>query len=778
MATIRQSNDSYNSNLLFSIQIILAQYPILQDRIIEAMLNQLVGEGYLTFNEFEIRARDFAVMSQKREGLQNPFGQEAPGVWDLRLQRVRTQLISVEFSQHYTLDDFSKLVEDIVQNRTSDQQPEFMWHNLQYSNIETIIDQALEIERIPMPEREQYESKIMGAKVALIRRLISDQLYYLQIAKQVFTIWDLIDINKRRIGKGCIGGKSAGMLLAHRILQKAEDADIRSSVMESDKYFIGAEEFLTFLSFNDQLDLLDLRYEDESEYWRRYPELTERFKRTYFPKEIIESLTRVMEELKGKPFIVRPSSMLEEDRNFSLTGFYNSYIIPNQGTPQDGLLALLDALRGIYAGVFNPNVLTYRRRNGLIDYPESMAVLIQAITGNKTGNYFFPDISGTGCSKSPFNWRANLPANLKDEGYLRLVCGMGTRAVNRTVSDFPQIVVLNNPEKTQTVFSVDEPEFAQEFIDLINLKTNKFESVEIPTAITEKYALFPWIVQTLKDGSLQPITRGVDPDDFVINFDELIRKSEFTKLMRDILATLEKACNCPVMIEFTMSVDLTSNTSPAFQIQIDKFRPMIQAEKLNCPRNFEPIPEKKIFLKSDFYVMNGFEEDIHYVVNLDCRKYKQINSDSLQQLQGYIRRLDAQLGREGYIIVSNGRFGVQVQEHGLPITLSEIPHARAIVEISDSNNGKIADPMVGTNFYQTMLEVGIYAISINRYRESNIVDDAFFAQQPNQVRQWLEDLPKTLADVIQVYPVTGYKDARQLKIALNKTAGNVTAYFE
>lgn len=778
MATPKQSNDSYNTNLLFSIQIILAQYPILQDRIIDAMLNRLAGEGFLTFNEFEIRARDFAVMSQKREGLQNPFGQEAPNVWELRLQRVRAQLISVEFSQHYTLDDFSRIVENVVQNRVPELQPEFMWHNLQYSNIDTIIDQALEIERLPLIERERNQSKMMGAKTALIRRLISDQLPYLEVAKKVFTIWDLIDINKHRIGKGCIGGKAAGMLLAHRILQNAEDAEIRSSVMESDTYFIGAEEFYTFLSFNDQLDLLDLRYDEEIVYRQRYPEIVERFKFTHFPKEIVDSLSRVINEIKGKPFIVRSSSMLEEDLQHSLTGYYGSHVIPNQGTTQDALNALMDAIRSIYAGVFDPKVLNYRKRNGLIDFPESIAVLIQVITGCKTGNFFFPDIAGTGSSKSPFRWRGNLPMDLKDEGYLRLVCGMGTRAVNRTATDFTQIVVLNDPEKTRTVFSVDEPEFAQSYIDLINLKTNKFESLEIPEVINEKYALFPLIVQTIEGGKLRPVMRGVDPDGFVINFDELIRKSDFTKLMRDILATLEKAYRRPVMIEFTMGVDMTSNTHPAFQIQIDKFRPISQAEKLERQYTFEPIPEDKVFLKSDIYVMNGFEKNIRYIVTIHCPEFNQMNNISVSKLQQFIRKLDERLGKDGYILMSNGRLGVKQQEQGVPITLSEFPNARAVVEVSDSVSGENADPMAGTNFFQNLQEAGIYVISINRYRDTNFLDDAFFAQQPNQVRAWVEDVPESLAEIIQVFPVMGYKNARQLKIALNRAEGHVTAYFE
>ncbi len=393
------ATSSFNSNVLFSIQMILAQYPILRDRISEAMFNKLVEDGYTSVSEFEERVRDFALMSQRREGLQNPFGQEGPNIWENRLSRVRAQLINVEYSQHYTLEVFSDLVKDIVQNRAADKQPQFMWHNYQFSDIESIFDQALSLERLLSADRLHNEPKLAGAKVAIIRRMISDQLPYIEIAKSLFSIADLIEIHKHRIGKGRIGGKAAGMILARRILQNAADDEIRRASTAKESYFIGADEFYSFLSINDKLDLLDFQYQPESEYWKKYPEIQASFEKTSFPKEIIESLERVVREQQGKPFIVRSSSLLEDGFQFSLTGLYESQIVPNQGTVAEGLAALLNAIRKIYASTFDPRVLTYRLRNGQIDFPESMAILIQVITGNKFGNFLFPDISGAGSVK-------------------------------------------------------------------------------------------------------------------------------------------------------------------------------------------------------------------------------------------------------------------------------------------------------------------------------------------------------------------------------------------
>ena len=75
-------------------------------------------------------------------------------------------------------------------------------------------DLARDAQRAP----RDAEARLREIKVVLIRTMISDQLAYVNIAKEWFNISDLREIRSRRIGSGKIGGKSAGMLLAKRIL--------------------------------------------------------------------------------------------------------------------------------------------------------------------------------------------------------------------------------------------------------------------------------------------------------------------------------------------------------------------------------------------------------------------------------------------------------------------------------------------------------------------------------------------------------------------------------
>ncbi len=76
--------------------------------------------------------------------------------------------------------------------------------------------------------------------------MISDQLAYLKIAKEWFTIADLLEIRNRKIGHGKIGGKAAGMLLAARILAEAGDDEVRTCLRIPELYLHGRRYDLHF----------------------------------------------------------------------------------------------------------------------------------------------------------------------------------------------------------------------------------------------------------------------------------------------------------------------------------------------------------------------------------------------------------------------------------------------------------------------------------------------------------------------------------------------------
>jgi hypothetical protein len=253
-----------------------------------------------------------------------------------------------------------------------------------------LFDQGFAIENAPSDERKELEPHLHEIKVALIHKLLSDQLAFINIARDWFTIADLQEIYRRRIGYGKIGGKAAGMLLARCILEKSVDEELRKSISFPDSYFIGSDLIYIFCAMNGLMHWNNQKYKPEENIISEYPQILKDFQAGEFPPEIIEQLRSLLTHFGSKPLIVRSSSQLEDNFGTSFAGKYDSFFCPNQGTPEENLKALTNAITRTFASTLKPAALLYRRSKGLQDYDERMAILIQEVEGTRFGDYYFP----------------------------------------------------------------------------------------------------------------------------------------------------------------------------------------------------------------------------------------------------------------------------------------------------------------------------------------------------------------------------------------------------
>ena len=190
------------------------------------MRRELFQRGVITPQAFESEGREKAIRSQSLEGLHDPFSEEPTEIWEMRLTRIREHLTDFYFAYNLPFDLFEKIVRATLDERgagVSDLQFSF---NPELAPQNLLFEQAAMIEQMPKKERAKHEARLQEIKVVLIRTLISDQLAYVKIAKDWFTIADLTEIRTHKIGQGKIGGKSAGMLLAARILREVGDEEI------------------------------------------------------------------------------------------------------------------------------------------------------------------------------------------------------------------------------------------------------------------------------------------------------------------------------------------------------------------------------------------------------------------------------------------------------------------------------------------------------------------------------------------------------------------------
>ena len=128
-----------------------------------------------------------------------------------------------------------------------------------------------------------------------MRNLISDQLAYLNIAKEWIKLEDLITINDHRIGSGRIGGKSAGMILAQRILLEHGDQDIINHLDVPESYFLASDVIYAFMTHNNLIKWSGQKYKTEDEIRNDYPQILKEFMAGEFPPNIIEELKELIQ---------------------------------------------------------------------------------------------------------------------------------------------------------------------------------------------------------------------------------------------------------------------------------------------------------------------------------------------------------------------------------------------------------------------------------------------------------------------------------------------------
>jgi len=86
--------------------------------------------------------------------------------------------------------------------------------------------------------------------------MIGREKRILALVKEYFTLEDLVEIKKRLIGTGFIGGKSVGMLLARNILRKDPALDWQAELEMHDSFYIGSDIFYSYMVQNGWWKLL------------------------------------------------------------------------------------------------------------------------------------------------------------------------------------------------------------------------------------------------------------------------------------------------------------------------------------------------------------------------------------------------------------------------------------------------------------------------------------------------------------------------------------------
>lgn len=751
---------------------------MLAERIRARMRHELYERGIVSPQQFEAEVRANAIQSQLREGLVNPYGEEASELWETRLARVRELLTDQTFTWHLSFELFEQLVWEALSERGVQAQSVSLSINPELAPLEMVFEQATAIETLPLPERAKLEARLKESKVVLIRTMISDQLRYINVAKEWFTISDLAEIRRRKLGTGRIGGKAAGMLLAMRILEASDSQGVIDCVRAPDSYFIGSDVFYTFMSINNLVHWNDQKYKSEPEMRADYVQIMQDFESSEFPLDFLGDLSDLLERVGSKPLIVRSSSLLEDNFGTSFAGKYESIFCPNQGTHAANLRELVRAIIRVYVSTLNPNALLYRRSKGLQDYDERMAILIQVVEGEEFGPYFLPHAAGVAFSRNLYRWT---PQIRREDGFIRLVWGLGTRAVERVGNDFPRLVALSHPLLRPSSDPTSIRRYSQQYVDLINLEQNEFQILPVEEVLNSRYPPLRYLVQVEQDGyfsSLRSRMLEGGTKNLVLTFDELLKRTPFAERMKQILNVLEINYNSPVDMEFTVQINNLEAVKPQLCITILQCRPQSyyvgNEQEVPLPVNLNP---KDLIFSTRFVVPQGLIPRIDYVIYIPPEGYFSLQtSESRFELVRAISRLNNALKNESFICIGPGRWGSSNSNLGVSVDYGDIYNTRALVELSGPGIGPAPEPSLGTHFFQDLIEQGIYPLAIVLGEEQSVFNREFFESTPNRVTEWAQ-IDEVILNSLRLIRVNDYRPGAFLRLVMSDEKSQALAYL-
>ena len=552
------------------------------------------------------------------------------------------------------------------------------------------------------------------------------------------------------IGTGLVGGKTTGMLLARAMVKKSANP-VRDRIEVHDSFYVGADVFYTYMVVNgcwwirQQQKDIDA-FLSVAEYARRVI-LT-----GSFPPRIVANLSDMLDYFGQSPIIVRSSSLLEDNFGNAFSGKYESVFCPNQGSRERRLENLLTAIKTIYASTLSEKALRYRAQLGILDRDEQMPLLIQRVSGDLHGQYFFPAVGGVGYSRNPYVWHPSIDPKA---GVIRIVYGMGTRAVDRSDDDYTRIAALNAVSRRPESGIDAVRKFSQKRVDVIDLEANQLAATDFHDLSADS---------TPAELSLVA-TRDMDTKSWFITFDGLLEDTAFAADMSRILATLEEAYAHPVDIEFT--VNFTGERD--YRINIVQCRPFeardpasgdladvttgdcVDAAPGTALVKLPGIPEKALISSESGTVIGRSRTIIADVlIYIPADAYDALPPPEKHRVARSIGAIMRQMNPDKKVILAGpGRWGTTSVSLGIPVTFAEISRAACVCEIVEMRDDLVPDVSLGTHFFNDLVEFDILYLALYPHKEGTVLDREYLRAAENKIRAYLPDGDR-MEDVIRV----------------------------
>ena len=748
------------------LQLRIRQYPILGKEIRNKMLDEIFRRGIITPEQMDNEVRQRSIESQELDGQNKSLTKEPAEIWKIRTSHVRDYLTEFYFAYNLPMYLFDNIVNTLVKNRAGKKRTvSDITYNPEMAPLDLLMDHGKQIESLKPDDQQVFSHHLAEIIVVAIKTVVSDRLEFVGTARKWFTIQDLFNILDRRIGTGKIGGKAAGIELAKIMMQG--DKQLSGKISTPQSYFVATDVFDQFKDTNELTWVMNQKYRSADEIRKLYPTIKDRFDAGSFPTDITQELQDLLQRHKEQPIIVRSSSLLEDSYGTSFAGKYHSYFCANQASTSENLDSLSKAISKIYASVYSPDALLYRKKMGLLDYDERMAILIQVVEGDRHGDWYYPPIAGVAFSQNQYRWT---PRINPDDGLVRMVCGLGTRAVNQT-TDYARMAALSHPNIRPESGANAIQHYSQKKMDVINLKTNSFETQPVTKILNGKLTWLRLVAMQIADDYLSKlitINPNIDTRTLVLTFDQMLEQTDFVSQLQRMLKHLAKHYDTAVDIEFTTKIEYKDN-EPKASICLVQCRP----QSLRTENSPVTIPtdlhKTQIVFKSRGIVQDAQVDKIRFVVIVPISSYDSIDDRVRKtQIARVIGRLNHALQSKRFILIGPYRWGSSNPDLGVKVTYADVHNTKMLIELVPDSGPKPSEPSYGTHFFQDLVEANIYPLAINLTQDGTYFDESMFSDSPNLLAK-LSPQDASYADLVKVYDIQEITNGNTLSVVMVST---------
>jgi pyruvate,water dikinase len=348
---------------------------------------------------------------------------------------------------------------------------------------------------------------------------------------------------------------------------------------------------------------------------------------------------------------------------------------------------------------------------------------------------------------------------------LRIVPGLGTRAVDRVSDDYPVLIAPGQPGLRVNVTADEVVRYAPKKIDVVNLKTNTFQTIRVNELFREVGDDMPAIGKMISfyDGHSLKRSRllNLDSEDdtMVVTFDGLLGDSAFIEQIYSMLKLLEDKLLTPVDIEFA------HDGKDLYLLQCRPQSYSADSAPSPIPKD---VPQKDMIFSSNKYISNGRVPDITHIVYVDPQSYSELpDRSSMIEVGRVISKLNKLLPRRQFVLIGPGRWGSRGNiKLGVNVTYSDINNTAMLIEVAFKKGNYLPDLSFGTHFFQDLVESEIRYLPLYPDEKGCILNEKYLKHSQNILSVVLPESAH-LSDTIKLIDVAKSSGGRVLKVLMN-----------